>query len=127
MSNSRVYLEGSARRLIVLVIALSVFAALPLLASARTASITIVNNSSREVAHVYLSHSDQDDWGQNQLGESSIGSGQSFTISNVSWDQPQLKVVAEDGDGCFLYGIVSTTDGSTWTITNNTARDCGGN
>lgn len=127
MSNSRVYLEGSARRLIVLVIALSVFAALPLLASARTASITIVNNSGREVSHVYLSHSDQDDWGQNQLGESSIGSGQSFTISNVSWDQPQLKVVAEDGDGCFLYGIVSVTDGSTWTITNNTARDCGGN
>jgi hypothetical protein len=129
MRNSHADTARNARRLAVLIASLCVFAALPLLASARarTASINVVNNSSREIIHVYLSHADGDDWGQNQLGDSSISPGQSFTISNVSWDQPQVKVIAEDRNGCFLSAVVTYGDGAAWTITNDTAADCGGN
>ena len=127
MRNSHADTEHKARRLFVLVAALCVFAALPLLAGARarTASINVVNSSSREIIHIYLSHADQDDWGQNQLGDSSIPSGQSFTISNVSWDQSQVKVIAEDRDGCFLSAVVTLGDGASWTVTNDTTADCG--
>lgn len=101
---------------------------MPFISQARplTASISIVNNSSRTIRNVYFSHVDADDWGANQLGDSSIASGQSYTISNVTWDQSQVKVIAEDQDGCFLSGVVQVSATSSWTITNETAADCGG-
>lgn len=115
------------RGLIVIFVALFAFAMLPLLTTARslTGTINIVNNSSREIRHVYLSHVNSDDWGDNQLGETTIAAGQSATISNFTCDQGQIKVIAEDQDGCFLSLIVTCSDNTTWTITDDTARDCG--
>ncbi|HEX8070735.1 MAG TPA: hypothetical protein VF546_12340 [Pyrinomonadaceae bacterium] len=109
------------------VVALCAFAALPLLSSARppAASINVVNNSSREIIHIYLAHADGDDWGPNQLGNASIAPGQSFTLANVSCDQAQIKVVAEDQNGCFLSAVVACGGDSTWSLTNNTPADCG--
>jgi hypothetical protein len=104
------------------------FAALPLLAGARarSASINVVNNSGREIVNLYLSHPDADDWGSDLLPDSTIKTGESFTITNVTCDQSQIKVVAEDKDGCFLSTVVACGDAVTWTITNDTAADCGG-
>jgi|SRR5690348_4183467 hypothetical protein len=100
----------------------------PLLSRAHSnaASITIVNNSSREIRHVYLSAPDQNNWGSDQLVNSVISAnGGSFTLNDVSCTSSNIKVVAEDQDGCFSYQLVSCSDGGTWTITNDTARDCG--
>jgi hypothetical protein len=129
MRSSHVNAQGKAPRIFALAAALCVFAAMPLLSSARAraASISIANNSGRSVIHVYLSHTDQDDWGPNQLGDSTIASGDSYTISNVSWDASQVKVVAEDSNGCFLYAVVSSSTDSTWAISASTPADCGGN
>ena len=117
------------RSLIIVCVLVLAFASLPLLLSARsrtTASINIVNNStSREIVHVYLSHVDADDWTGNQLGDSTILPGQSFTLSNFTCDQQQIKVIGEDQDGCFLSSVISCGQNSTWTITNDAARDCG--
>jgi hypothetical protein len=95
-------------------------------AHAPTSAITIVNNSSHEVRHVFLSAPDQNNWSADQLGSSSIpGNGGSATISNVSCNGPSIKVIAEDEDGCFVYQVVTCADSVTWTITNEAARDCG--
>ena len=111
---------------------LAVFAGImvcaPLLSTAHvaTTAITIVNNSSREIRHVYLSAPDQNNWGSDQLGNSVISAnGGSYTLSNVSCGGASIKVIAEDQDGCFSYEIVSCSDNATWTITSSTARDCG--
>ena len=122
-SNGRQNLRG----LIIVSIAILAFSALPALLSARaqTASIKIVNNSTRQILHVYLSHVDTDDWTGNQLGDSVISSGQSATISNFACDQQQIKVIAEDQNGCFLSSVVACGDSVNWTITNDTAADCG--
>jgi hypothetical protein len=89
-------------------------------------SITIVNNSSREIRHVYLSPPDQNNWGSDQLMNSVISpNGGSFTLSNVSCSGSSIKVIAEDQDGCFLYQVVTCSDNVSWTITNDTTRDCG--
>ena len=89
-------------------------------------SINVVNSSGRAIRNVYFAHVDQNDWGANQLGDNaSIAAGASQTIS-VSWDQPQLAVIAEDQDGCFLSTVAASGDNTTWTITNETARNCGG-
>ena len=95
-------------------------------AHAPTASITIVNNSNREIRHVFLSPPDQNNWGPDQLVNSVIpANGGSVTISNASCGGPTIKVIAEDHEGCFVYQVVSCSESSTWTITNEAARDCG--
>ena len=94
---------------------------------AATGSITIVNNSSRSISHVYFAHSNSDDWSNDQLNDNAIAAGQSFTISNVNWDQSQVKVIAENQDGCFLTTVVDSNGSVTWTITDSTAANCGGN
>jgi hypothetical protein len=95
-------------------------------AYAPSTAITIVNNTSREIRHVYLSPPDQNSWGSDQLVNSVISpDGGSFTISNVSCGGASVKVIAEDQDGCFLYQVVSCSESVTWTIANNATRDCG--
>jgi hypothetical protein len=117
------------RSLIIICVTLATFASLPLLSRARTTStsVNIVNNSSREVRNVYLSHVDADDWSADVLGDGTILAGQSSSLNNLACDQGQVKVIAEDQDGCFLSTVVSCGDSASWTITNDTARDCGGN
>lgn len=93
-----------------------------------TTSVNIVNDSSREIRNVYLSHVNADDWSDNQLSNgATIAAGQSYNLSNVACDQQQVKVIAEDQDGCFLSTVVNCGESATWTVTNDTARDCGGN
>src|SRR5690349_22217331 len=113
--------------LVALAICVGIMVCAPLLSSAHvptmtTTSITIVNNSGREIRHVYLSAPDQNNWGSDQLVNSVISpNGGSFTIGNVSCSGT-IKVIAEDQEGCFSYQVVSCSEGSTWTITNDTAR-----
>ena len=96
-------------------------------ASTAATSVNIVNNSSREIRNVYLSHVNVDDWGANQLGNETIAPGQSFSLNDVACDQQQVRVIAEDQDGCFLSTVVNCGESATWTITNNTPTDCDGN
>jgi len=115
------------RGLIIICVALLAIALAPLLSSARTptTSVNIVNNSTKEIRNVYLSHVNVDDWGNNQLGDAIISPGQSFALNNVACDQQQVKVIGENQDGCFISTIVNCGDSATWTITNDTPVDCG--
>jgi hypothetical protein len=119
------------RNLCRVVILCAALLALAAFSSARTArisvstSVNIVNNSNKEIRNVYLSYVNTDEWGVNQLGDSTIPPGQSFSLNNVTCDQQQVKVIAEDQDGCFLSTVVSCGSSSTWSITNDMARDCG--
>jgi hypothetical protein len=87
-------------------------------------TIRVVNNSNWEIRRLYLSPVDNDNWGPDQLNESSISPGTTRNL-NVSWDQSTVKLVAEDQDGCFLSTTVDATGTPVWTITSDTTRDCG--
>lgn len=115
------------RSFVIVCLAVIALASLAFATRARSisTSVNIVNNSSREVRNVYTSHVDADDWSSDLLGDASIGPNQSSTISGFTCDQQQVKVIAEDQDGCFLSTVVSCGSSSTWTITNDAARDCG--
>lgn len=113
--------------LVALAIAVGIMVYTPRLSNARVSStsITITNNSGREIRHVYLSAPDQNNWGSDQLSGSVISpNGGSVTIS-ANCDGASVKVIAEDSEGCFSYQVVSCSEGASWTITNDTARDCG--
>jgi len=93
-------------------------------ASAPPLTITVVNNSGWEIRSLYLSPADNDNWGSDQLDESSISAGATRTL-NVSWDQSTVKLVAEDQDGCFLSTTVEASGNPVWTIGSEAARNCG--
>ena len=99
----------------------------PLLSKAYVPStaITITNNSSREIRHVFLSPPDSNNWGPDQLGSSVIAPNGGSTTITASCSGPSIKVIAEDQDGCFSYQVVTCSETATWTITNSTGRDCG--
>jgi hypothetical protein len=92
--------------------------------SAHGTSLTLVNNSAKEISHLYLSPVDNDLWGPDQLNGSSISPGATRTI-NVSWEQSTVKLVAEDQDGCFLSTTVEASDNAVWTIAVDAVRNCG--
>ncbi len=55
--------SNSTRRFAIVLIVIGILAAVPFLSGAHTpatTSITVVNNSSREIRHVYLSPANQD-------------------------------------------------------------------
>jgi hypothetical protein len=110
-----------------LVVVLCTLGTLTLLSGAPAAAttITIANNSQWEIRHLYLSPADNDNWGPDQLGDGVINPGQTVTL-NVSWDQPTVKLVSEDKDGCFLSTTVDATANAVWTITNDATPNCGG-
>ena len=118
----------SPRTVLIICVALIALAAMPLLSTARTASIstsvTIVNNSSRDVRNVYTSHVDADDWSADLL-TGPITPGHSATVSGVACDGQQVKVIGEDQDGCFLSTVISCGSSGSWTVDDQTARDCG--
>ncbi|MGZ8845229.1 MAG: hypothetical protein ACXW3C_02085 [Pyrinomonadaceae bacterium] len=129
MKNSA--LSQHRRGLITFAVITIALASLPLLSAGRTStnravstSVNIVNNSSREIRNVYSSHVGSDDWSADLLGEGTISPGQSSSVS-LACDASEMSVIAEDQDGCFATQVVSCGSNSTWTINNNTARDCG--
>jgi hypothetical protein len=100
----------------------------PLLSNAAhvpSTAINIVNNSNREIRHVFLSAPDQNNWGPDQLGGSVISANGGSVTVNASCDGPSIKVIAEDHEGCFFYQVVSCSSNATWTITNSATPDCG--
>jgi hypothetical protein len=120
---------NSNRRLAVVLSAFCLMVvAIPLFSCAQTrtaTNITINNSSNWEIKHVYLSSTDQDNWGADQLNGATIGSGQSSTLNNVTCDGSDIKVISEDQNGCFLSTVVSCASDSTWTINNTATPDCG--
>jgi hypothetical protein len=119
-----------AKHLVVLLLVVLVIGGLPLLACAfarsrPSVSVTIVNNSNWQFRHAYLSSVDGNDWGPDQLNGTEIAPGSSYTLSNIACEGAAVKVVIEDQKGCFLYKVVSCSENTTWTVTNNATPDCG--
>jgi hypothetical protein len=115
-------------RLAILVVVLCAFAAMPLLSSAQPptgATITVTNSSNWQIRHLYLSPVDQENWGPDQLNDSVLSPGASFTISVASCSGGEIKVISEDADGCFLSKVVGCTDNASWTITSAATPNCG--
>lgn len=118
---------ANSKRLPIVMILFAIVACVPLLSSAHTAAtgITIANNSSVAIRHVYLSATNQDNWSADQLNGTIPPGGGSFTLDNLSCPGNGVKVITEDQNGCFLYQVVTCNDNVTWTISNDAVPDCG--
>jgi hypothetical protein len=103
--------------------------ALPTTASAADDSVVhIKNKSDWEIHHFFLSPSDQDKWGPDQLGNATIAAnGGSFELHKVPCDTFDVKLVDEDGDECVVQGVDICASKEGWVITNDELLACEGN
>lgn len=103
--------------------AAAALACAPALTSA--ASVEFVNQSSWDIYEIYLSPSNDTNWGDDYLEKDVLTKGESLTITNVdagSWD---VMVVDEDGDKCVIEGVkFNRSDRDRWVIKDKDLLAC---
>jgi hypothetical protein len=99
-------------------------AALLVSAAAQAASsVTIKNKSDWVIMEFYLAPADTDEWGPDQLGEGVIGTGDTFTVTDVPCDSYDVRLVDEAEDVCIVTEVDICADGG-WVISNDDLIDC---
>ncbi len=123
---------AAAKRLLAApLLALSVLVAtttllLPSSSAHSATSVRIVNNSTRAIHNLFLSPVGVEAWGDDLLDNVTIGANQSHTLSGLACDGDEVRVIAEDQNGCFMTHVVSCGGGeSEWVVTDATTADCG--
>jgi hypothetical protein len=122
------YTRKMKRILVVGLVSTTALVALTFMVAARptnTIAITVSNNSHRDIRHLYVAVGDPNNWGPDQLNGSTVSPGASYTINDVSCNGASVRVIAEDGDGCFVYYNATCDANQTWEITDAAQRDCG--
>ncbi|HEV7920398.1 MAG TPA: hypothetical protein VGR02_06360 [Thermoanaerobaculia bacterium] len=102
----------------------AVFVALPVYAAKKKSTIKVTNQSKWEIHHLFVSSTGQDHWGPDQLGEETIGTGESFTLTNIDCDDYDIKVIDEDGDECVIEDVNLCGDTAVWKITDKSLLKC---
>lgn len=122
MANSKRYLIPS---IVALALLFCAFAALPRMVQAQgRAEIMIENKSHWDIYKLYLSPSDNRNWGPDQLGNKVIKSGTSFTLHSIPCNDYDIKIVDEDGDSCVITNVNMCRDHTHWTLTDNELLSC---
>jgi len=94
--------------------------------AAKHATVKVINQSKWEIHHVYLSPTGDDNWGPDLLEDEILEKGDSLTLTNISCDTYDVKVVDEDGDECVIEEADLCGDNSYWKITDAELLACEG-
>ena len=81
--------------------ALMVSTAIPSLAG----ELTVINSSDYVIHQLFVSPSQSRSWGPDQLGQSTIGRAERFTVRNIPDGAYDLKIVDEDEDACIVENV----------------------
>lgn len=100
------------------------FAALLVPAAAHAANVTIKNKSDWSLTHFFLSPTETEEWGPDQLGEETIiETGGTFTLTGIPCDSYDVRLLDEDGDECVVAGVDICADNG-WVISNDDLLEC---
>jgi len=100
--------------------------ALPSFAAPKKATVKIINQSKWEIHHIFLSSTEDESWGEDQLEDEILVKGDAITITNIPCDLYDVKVVDEDGDECIIEEVDLCGDSSYWKITDKDLLECEG-
>ncbi len=92
--------------------------------AASGSSVTIHNGSSWGIHELYLSPSDDEAWGPDQLGSEIIDSDGRFTLNSIPCNEYDVRLVDEDGDECVIGGVGLCADNDVWTISDEDLLAC---
>lgn len=87
--------------------------------------LRITNNSRYDIYHIYLSSSESDNWGSDNLGKYILYSGSTHTITNIVPGEYDVKFLDEDNDKCILRNI-SIFQNTSWSLTSSWLSKCEG-
>ena len=110
--------KGIDMNRILLVVALAAVATV-----AYASDLVIKNKSAWDIHRIYISSTDADSWGEDQLDDDILKSGQTLTLHGVSCDSYDVKLVDEDGDKCELRRVKLCGD-EAWTIDDAALLKC---
>jgi opacity protein-like surface antigen len=111
-------ITGAPMKRILLVAALAAVAT-----AAFAADLVIRNQSHWDIHRIYLSSTDSDEWGEDQLDDDILKSGQTLTLTGVTCDYYDVKLVDEDGDTCELRDVKLCGD-KVWNIDDDELLGC---
>lgn len=112
--------------LAVLALTVGTFAVLPQTsASQNRYSLKLNNRSKFDIYHLQVSSTEEDEWGPDQLGDTVLEAGTSFTLTNIKPGEYDIRVIDEDGDKCVLNNVKIFED-SHWDITTARLLQCEG-
>ncbi len=92
--------------------------------AAGTSKVIIVNKSSWAIHEMYFSPTDETDWGEDQLGNQTIETGDRFTLTGIPCDKWDVKVIDEDGDECVIENVGLCADADRWVINDSDLLGC---
>ncbi len=93
------------------------------LAEGRSSKVKLVNSSDWSLEEMYLSSTDNEEWGPDQLGHHVIKPGETFTLTNVPCGLWDVKLVDEDGDECVVESV-EICKSETWNVTSKDLLRC---
>jgi hypothetical protein len=93
---------------------------------AKKATVKIINQSKWEIHQIFLSSSDDQEWGPDQLEDEVLAKGESLTLTDIDCDIYDIQVVDEDGDECVIEQVDLCGDNSYWKITDKDLLECEG-
>lgn len=94
--------------------------------AAGKSDVTVNNESEWAITHLYLSPIDEDEWGEDQLGDEVINTGESFTLTGIPCDSYDVKLMDEDGDECVVAEVDICGSDDEWTISDEDLLECEG-
>lgn len=89
----------------------------------RRYSLKITNNARWSILRLYMSNTETERWGPDQLGNFVLRSGDTYTITDIVPGEYDVMFVDRDGDKCALRNIQIFKNES-WTITSSWLVNC---
>ena len=93
-------------------------------AKGKKATVKIVNKSDWEIHHLFLSSTEEEEWGPDQLGDEVVETGDSFTLNQIPCDSYDVKLIDEDDDECVVEDVDLCGGAESWVITNKILLGC---
>jgi hypothetical protein len=88
--------------------------------------ITFYNQSRWEIHYLFLSPSDNPNWGPDQLDDDILAPGEYLELNGIDCDTYDVRLIDEDGDECVVQEIDICAEDSGWHITNQVLLACEG-
>lgn len=87
--------------------------------------VTIRNDSDWEIHQLYVSSTDESEWGDDQLGSQIIeAGGGTFKLHGIPCDSYDVQLIDEDGDACVVSEVLLCADRDMWRINNDDLLTC---
>ncbi|GMV28000.1 MAG: hypothetical protein AMXMBFR59_01250 [Rhodanobacteraceae bacterium] len=93
-------------------------------AESSDSKIVIKNKSAWAIHELYLSPTEEREWGEDQLGKHTVNTGDTFTLTGVPCRAYDVRLVDEDGDECIVEDVGICASSDTWVIDDEDLVGC---